>query len=151
MSRGRGQSFRGQFLGEKDPEIKEQLHGGRSGKKQIAQSVRRDGPENHFAFGERFLFGGDAQKNLALTVPLAGSKRGDMSFAEIVAPPRKIDPSRDNAENVIGGKAGAHDGLLIVFDEGAVELELGDELFAHSSEKAIARQAELPGARLWFG
>jgi hypothetical protein len=74
-----------------------------------------------------------------------------MSLAEIIAPPRKIDSSRDDAENVIGGKAGAHDGLLIVFDESAVELEFGDELFTYSSEKAIERQAKLPGARLWFG
>jgi hypothetical protein len=147
----RRRSFRGQFLGEQNSEIEKQLHGGRSGEKQIAQGIRRDRPEDHFSFGERFLFGGNAKENFALTVPLAGPKRADVRLAEILAPPRKIDASRDHAEDVIGRAAGAQDGLLIVFDEGPVKLELGDELFAHSREQAVARKAELAGARLWFG
>jgi hypothetical protein len=78
--------FRGELLGEQNPEIEEQLYRSRRGKKQIAQRIWRDRPKNHFAFGERFLFGGNTQKHFALAVPLAGSKRRDVGLAEILVP-----------------------------------------------------------------
>jgi hypothetical protein len=144
-------NFRGKLLGEQDSEIKKELHGGRRGEKQIAQCIRRDRPKNHFPFGERFFFGGNAQKNFALTVPLAGPEGHNVDLAKILVSPRKIDAARDHAKNVIGRPAGGHDSLLIVFDESAVELKLDDELFADARKKPIARQAELPRSRLMFG
>jgi hypothetical protein len=40
--------------------------------------------------------------------------------------------------------------LLIVLDEGAVDLKLGDEFVAYAREQAIARKTELPGPHLLF-
>lgn len=74
-----------------------------------------------------------------------------MGLAEIVASAGKIDPPGDDAKDVIGRAPRGRDCLLIVFDERAVELELGDELIAYAGEKPVARQAELSRSRLWFG
>jgi hypothetical protein len=78
-------------LREKNPEIKEQLDCGGGGEKQVAQCVWRDCPKDHFTLGERFLLRGNAKKNVARPVPLAGSEGGDMDFAEFVVSPRKLD------------------------------------------------------------
>jgi hypothetical protein len=52
--------------------------------------------------------------------------------------------AKNKSRNVSGG-------MIQRFDERAIELKLGDELFAHAGEKAVPRQAQLPGARLLFG
>ena len=73
-----------------------------------------------------------------------------MRLPEVVVSPGKLDPAGDHAKDVIGGLTSADDGLLVVFDKGAVELKLGDELVADSGEKSVTRQGQLPGARLLF-
>src|SRR5205085_11220257 len=58
---------------------------------------------------------------------------------------------RDHAKNVFRREAGAEDRLLIVFDEGAVALEFGDELRAYATEQTIVRKDQLACSRLLFG
>ena len=52
-----------------------------------------------------------------------------------------VHAPRNDTEDVIGRAARAHDRLLVVFHECAVDLKLGDELAAYAGEKAIAGQS----------
>jgi hypothetical protein len=58
-------------------------------------------------------------------------------FAEIFVAPREVHAAGDDAENVIGRLPRAHDRLLVIFDEGAVELQLGDELLVHPGQQTV--------------
>src|SRR5207248_11376169 len=86
-----------------------------------------------------------------LSERLAGRERGDVDLGEPFETAGKIDATGDDARNVIGRAACAHDRLLVVFDKGAVDLELRDELLAYAGEQTVSRQAQLARARLLFG
>src|SRR5436190_6901730 len=77
-------------------------------------------------------------------------ERGDVRLPEVFVAPGELHAAGDHAKDVIGGLTSADDGLLVVFDEGTIELKLGDEFVTDSGEKSVTRQGQLPGARLLF-
>src|ERR1043165_5888390 len=87
--RGGHRRFRGQLLGEKNPEVEEQLDRARDREKQVAQSIRRDRPKDYFSFSKSLFVRRNAEENFAFPEPLAGSERGDMRFPEVFVAPGK--------------------------------------------------------------
>jgi hypothetical protein len=71
-----------------------------------------------------------------------------MRLPEILIRARDFNLAGDDAENIVGRPARADDRLLVVLDEGSVELKLGNELGVNAPAGSAAGQ---PFARAVFG
>src|SRR4051794_5648248 len=90
-SGSRGSRPDGELLGEQDAEVKKQLDRGGRLEKNIAHGVGGNRPENHFAFGKRFLGCGSSEENVPLPVPLARPQGADVRLAKILVVPGKLN------------------------------------------------------------